>query len=287
MDFTVLASEITERTLWYPTILGILVVVFAVLLFCGSIYLLLATNMGARLGFLVAFTCLTGFMVLLTALWITTTSPLNTLRGRVPAWEALEVVDDPADAKTVEVRDIETEGRLVGAVEAANVKAEVDETLVQVEAVPGEAQIANQAFARFQGVTNFQVLNTWEIGGSNPNPLDFELTHTPLFAVVEFCEVTPPEETVPFGVAPPAPECIEGSENNGFLVLSRDLGSLRVPPIVAFVASLLLFGLGLLALHWREKDERAAKQRAEGGGGGDATPAVPESTDDASATEKV
>ena len=83
MDVTVLAAELTEKTLWYPTILGVLVVVAAVLLFCGSIYLLLGTNMGARLGFLVAFTCLMGFMVLLTSLWITTASPLNTLKGRI------------------------------------------------------------------------------------------------------------------------------------------------------------------------------------------------------------
>jgi DNA-binding transcriptional regulator YiaG len=227
-------------------------------------------------------------MVLLTALWITTTSPLNTLKGRIPAWEAIEVVENPADAETPEVRNIEDEGRVVSAVEAANVKAEVDETLVTIEAVPGEAQVAQQAFARFQGVTNYQVLNTWEIGGSNPNPLDFEVTHTPLFAVVEFCEVTPPEDTVPFGVAPPPPECIEGSENNGFLVLQRDLGSLRVPPIVAFVASALLFGLGLLALHWREKDERAAKKRAAAASKAaeSASPAVPETSEEPETAEE-
>jgi hypothetical protein len=224
-----------------------------------------------------------GFMVLLTGLWITTASPLNTLRGRIPAWEPVEIVKDLDNAKTDEVRNIETEGTKVGTVEAANVKAAVDETLVQVEAVPSEAQVTQQAFARFQGVTDYQVLNTYEIGGSKPNPLDFELTHTPLFAVVEFCEVVDPTTTVPFGVAPPAPECIEDSENNGFLVLQRDLGSMRVPPIVAFVGSVLLFGLGLLALHWREKDERAAKKAAEraaaasDGDQAEATePAVPE-----------
>jgi hypothetical protein len=276
VDVTLLASELTEKTLWYPTILGILVVVFAVLLFCGSIYLLLATNMGARLGFLVAFTCLMGFMVLLTALWITTASPLNTLKGRIPGWEAVEVVKDPANAKTEEVRNIVDEGKVVSAVEAANVKAAADEELVAVGAVPSEGQVAQQAFARFQSVTEYQVLKTYEIGGSNPNPLDFELTHTPLFAVVEFCEVVDPTELVPFGVAPPEPECVEGSDNNGFLVLSRDLGSLRVPPIVAFVASVLLFGLGLLALHWREKDERAAKKRAEAASAPAEESAVPE-----------
>ena len=48
-------TEQIPKDLWYPTILGILVVVAGVGLFCGSIYLLLGTNLGARLGFLVAF----------------------------------------------------------------------------------------------------------------------------------------------------------------------------------------------------------------------------------------
>src|SRR5262245_44521346 len=218
--------------------------------------------MGARLGFLVAFTCLMGFMVLLTSLWITTASPLNTLKGRIPGWEAIEVVKDPKNAKTEEVRNIETEGKVVSAVEAANVKAAADEELITAEVIPSEGQVAQQAFARFQSVTNYQVVKTWEIGGSNPNPLNFELTHTPLFAVVEVGEVVDPTTEVPFGVAPPDPECIADSENNGFLVLSRDLGSLRVPPIVAFISSVLLFCLGLLALHWREKDIRAQKKAA-------------------------
>ena len=53
MRVLVLAAEgIKDRDLWYPTILGVLVVLSAVSLFCGSVYLLLATNLGARLGFL-------------------------------------------------------------------------------------------------------------------------------------------------------------------------------------------------------------------------------------------
>ena len=51
---SVLAAEgIHNRDLWYPTILGVLVVIAAVGLFVGTPILLLATNMGTRLGFLV------------------------------------------------------------------------------------------------------------------------------------------------------------------------------------------------------------------------------------------
>ena len=44
----------------------------------------------------------------------------------------------------------------------------------------------------------------------------------------------------------------------------RDLGSLRVPPFVAFLAFSLLFGLTLLSLHWRERDLQEAAARVAG-----------------------
>jgi len=71
----IIASELKHHSLWYPTILGVLVVVAGIVLFCGSVYLLLATNLGARLGFLVAVAALSGFMILLSLLWWTTASP--------------------------------------------------------------------------------------------------------------------------------------------------------------------------------------------------------------------
>jgi hypothetical protein len=256
--FVVAQEHLTEKTLWNPTILGVLVVVAGIVLFCGSIYLLLGTNLGARLGFLVAFTGLMGFMVVLTILWMTTENPLNTLKGRVAAWEVQEVVPDLGDARTEEARDIVEQGEKVDATEAANVKAAVDAAIVpdpeaEEGAEPGE-------FEQFDEVTEYLTLDTYEVGGGNPNPLEFEFTHDPLIAAVQYCEVVDVE--VPFGLPPPEPECDPESDRQGFIVLEYDLGSIRVPPIVAFVMFSLLFGLGLLALHWRERDE--AELRATG-----------------------
>ena len=264
MSLSMLASELVHKTIWYPTILGILVVVAGIALFCGSIYVLLATNLGARLGFLVAFTSLMGFMVLLSALWITTASPLNTLRGRLPSWKVAEVVAEPAKAKTAAIRNLDQVGRKVGATQEADIKAAVDEVLILEEEVPAEGRLdpSDNKFARFELVTEFKVLQTRQVGGSAPNPLDFELTHTPLYAVVEFCELV--EDTTTFGLAPAKnPPCSKADDaDHAFLVLKRDLGSVRVPPIVAFIGSLLLFGIGLLALHWRERDEQEAEKAA-------------------------
>src|SRR5260370_17230102 len=95
-----LLAELTEGpahpNLWNPTILGVLVVVSAIGLFCGSAYLLLATNLGARLGFLVAFASLTGFLVLLTTLWWSSgNSGIDPPHGKSPSWKRIEAVSAP------------------------------------------------------------------------------------------------------------------------------------------------------------------------------------------------
>ena len=271
-----LGTELTDPNLWYPTILGVLVVVAAVVLFVGSIYLILGTNMGARLAFLVTVTALMGFMVVLTSLWITTASPLNTLKGSVPKWEIKEVVPSLDESKVTEVRDIEEDGTKVSTVEAANVKAAVDEGLVtKVSNAVEEFTPEDNEFALFDDVTQYKVLSTYEIGGSNPSWLDFQFTHTPRFAVVQFCGTD--QTPIIFGTVPPAPECApEGSEDaadNGFVVLEYNLGDVRFPPIVAFTSSVILFALGLLSLHWYEKDRKAIAAATEAAAVTTTTPA--------------
>jgi hypothetical protein len=253
-----LAAEVLEKGIWYPTILGVLVVIAAVVLFLGSAYLLLATNLGARLGFLVAFTGLAGFMVILSLLWCTTASPLNTLKGRIPQWKVQEVISSPQKSKTSTVHDIKQKRNVAEATEASNVKAAVDAALVTKVSTPTVEYTPNDnRYAKFQDVTKYQILQTWEIGGSKPQFWKGEFTHTPQYAVVQFCQVVDTTESQPFGLPPLPPQCDNSADAvSGYVVLFRDLGSLRVPPFVAFGMSAILFGLGLLALHWRERDEQ-------------------------------
>ena len=266
LSLLTLAAEAAPKGIWYPVILGILVVVAGIALFCGSIYVLLGTNLGARLGFLVAFTSLAGFMVLLTLLWCTTASPQNTLRGRIPQWKVLEVVSAPEKSKATDVHGINTKQNKAEATEAANVKAAVDAALVTKVSTPTVEYTPNDnRFAKFADVTKYQILQTWEIGGSNPQFWKGEFTHTPEYAVAQFCQVKDTTEAQPFGLPPLPPECDNSADAvKGYVVLERDLGSLRVPPFVAFGISLILFILGLLALHWREKDEMELEKAKTG-----------------------
>src|SRR5919106_5520182 len=69
---------------WEPELRGVLITVIAIALFCGSIYLVLLTNLGAKLGFLVAFTGLAGWMLLMGIIWMIYGIGL---RGPDPSWK--------------------------------------------------------------------------------------------------------------------------------------------------------------------------------------------------------
>ncbi|MFI5053072.1 MAG: hypothetical protein ACHQDE_01820 [Acidimicrobiia bacterium] len=259
-----LATELLHKSLWYPTILGVLVVVSAVVLFMGSIYLLLGTNLGARLGFLVTFTCLFGFLMILSLLWTTTASPLNTLKGRIPQWKVQQVVENIDQAKKETARTIVKKANEADTTESSNVKAAVDAALVTKSALPTAPLGPDDnkfALPAFTDVTKYEILGTWEIGGSHPQFWKGQFTHSEQLAVVQFCETAPVPADRAFGLPPLPPECADGGQT-GYVVLTRDLGSLRFPPFIAFVSFSILFVLGLLMLHWRERDEQDAEAAA-------------------------
>ena len=79
---------------WEPEIRGIITVLIAFVALCGSTYLLLATNTGARLGFLIAFAGLFGWMFIMGTIWWVYGIGL---KGPEPTWQ-------PASPVTV-VRD--------------------------------------------------------------------------------------------------------------------------------------------------------------------------------------
>jgi hypothetical protein len=75
---------------WDPAIKGILVVLVATVILFGSIYLIIATNTGARLGLLIALSAFFGFTTILTAYWWVS-PPGNGPRGTDPSWHVQEI----------------------------------------------------------------------------------------------------------------------------------------------------------------------------------------------------
>ena len=294
MNLLILANEgIRNPNIWYPTILGVLVVVASVFLFVGGTYLLVATNTGARLAFLITAAALSGMMLLLSTLWWTTGSPLNTLKGRVPQWVPVESIkgDDLARSDIPAVQEITNENQ-VDLAEQTNIKAAVDSLVVIPTGTNGEAPEPPNEFQVFTLSTDYLVAEAFETGGESwlqpgfpwVHPGYLSVTtdsnfpwihvtgHAPKYAVAVLCPVDKAAQDVPFGDPIPAPTC-DKAQQSTTIVLEKDLGSLRFPPFMTMVASTILFILSLLGLHWRERDlqELAASEDDESD---DKTPAT-------------
>jgi hypothetical protein len=259
IDLLSLAQHSTEKSLWDPTILGILVVASGLVLFCGSVYLLLATNMGGRLGFLVSAAALTGLMVLLSTVWLITATPLNSPRGRLAEWKPVEVVDDYSSSSIDAVQSIEDDGEPIPEAQWADIRPAVDASLAPV-AAEGEEEAEPSEFIvpGVEDPSDIIIVESFQTGGD----ARFLFWHEPLYQAVRFCIDNSADDPEPQSLeVEPPPEC-DPAIPEQVAVFERDLGSLRQPPALFLLAFSVLFGLSLLGLHWRERDERAAAARA-------------------------
>lgn len=284
--FAILANEGGPKTLWDPTILGILVVLSGVVLFCGSTYLLLATNIGARLGFQVAFAGLAGIMVILSLSWVTTQTPLNSPKGRTQLWKTIPCPEDNKDCAVVDkLEDASIEA--ISSINRDNVKpieiekyqslrSAVEAALVIVQA-EGEAEAPEQPNAEFEsgalvltkapvdaaGIPNkngTETLKEYILGGETSNLF----WHTQKVAAVEFCakELQPSDAgfdpRFPNGnpnVKPTAPGC-DPTVAHRWLLLEYDYGSIRLPAFTYLFFSLAAFAVALYAMHTHELAQR-------------------------------
>lgn len=182
---------------WDPQIRGILTVVLGFTILCGSVYLIVATNTGARLGMLISLAGLFGFMVILTAFWWLSPPGIGPA-GDVPSWVPVEVYvdgeappanaqaqrlphpEDLADPQDILADNPELAGQLVTDNPTLSDLAGVDPDLVpqrddlggwrlKSTSEAGEAQAAADAYLAesglFDDATQYVKLNTFEIGG--------------------------------------------------------------------------------------------------------------------------
>jgi hypothetical protein len=224
------------------------VAIFSVGLFCGSIYLLLATDLGGRLGFMVAFTGVTGFLMMLALIWFTNFTPLNALHGPPPTWKVKQVVEDLEDSRIESVRQIETQGVKLTEAEQGEIKASVD------AAVTTE----NSPFLTYGAVTEYIVVEAERIGGGKSGPLG--LKHKPLHSVMKIQGVKK-VVAVP-GQAPPPPEADPAAPAH-FVVLERDLGALRQPPLFMATGFGILFVVALVVMHKSEREKQLQARKGE------------------------
>src|SRR5205807_840665 len=75
---------------WEPELHGLLVVLLALILLPGTVYLLLSTNLGARVGFIIAAAAVFGWMALMGIVW--TVYGIG-LKGNPNAWKVQAMVE--------------------------------------------------------------------------------------------------------------------------------------------------------------------------------------------------
>jgi hypothetical protein len=256
---------------WEPEIRGVLIIVIAVSLFCGSIYLLLATNLGARLGFLVALTGLMGWMTLMGIMWMIYGIGL---KGPDPSWQEVpgrtvlqdtdalfqagvfdERVEIPPDSSFEEEADVVADEFHR---EGWTQLSEDDQAFSQAAAAAGEFLEETDAFAAGE----FRAERVFDIGGERyPMIGDFDLLaffHKPHYAVVEVAPLVP-LRTEP-GRAPP-PATVDETRQRQYVYMIRDLGARRQPAFVLTIGAGLIFLTGCWLLHRRDRLVTANRSR--------------------------
>jgi hypothetical protein len=236
---------------WNPQIKGGLYVLIAILILPGSGYMLLATNTGARLGFMLAFAGFTGFMVILGSVWwIYGIGP----KGPAPIWKSNVVaVGDLGNSNSAVLSGYPSGWHDIEATdpEVADAQPVVDASLTGGENGGG----------RFKASNEYLVVGAFEKGGETYGPfgLDFrpfDVFHKPHFLAVQVQPVLHQQAVVGQPAPKPAPD---PSKEPVTVVMIRDLGSKRENPGVATIASALLFGLVCYQLHVRDKEAMAKR----------------------------
>jgi hypothetical protein len=274
---------------WDPQIRGILTIVVGVGVLMGSVYLLLATNVAHRLGFMLALTAFFGWMTIHGMIWWIY-PPGNGPAGRIPSWEIEEINHgDLSEAALSEAHDLDSSDLPAPAELRELTTQEVEELsdeeadrldewrlLPEGDAARGEAQTTVDA-ALAEGIVpglasteDYVYLYAFDTGGKPGRKSDgvfdrvankvtntLSITSPPHYAIVQL-QAAREQEAVP-GEPPPVAEPDPDAEVIS-VVLVRDLGTRRLPAALITVGSGLVFGLMCMMLH--KRDHRVGEHRA-------------------------
>jgi len=259
---------------WDPVITGYLAVGIGVAVLMGSVYMLLATNMGTRLGFMVALCGLAGWMFLMGIIWWVYGIGLI---GDAPAWRPIEVTTNPAVSQVENVRalaDLPMSAAAPGGWELLGDDASGDlNAAADAEVVCGGTDERNLLAVNnclVELASDLEHHRVFEIGGERYRPLgipDNAFTqffipsrgrpHHAVVQVQQFADVVPIDLN---SDAPIADRVVDTSAPIYSVVLVRDQGNLRFPPFLVTIGSGLVFFLTAYQLHRRDLELMAREE---------------------------
>ena len=250
---------------WEPELRGILITIIALTTFCGSCYFLLSTNLGARLGFLVAFAALAGWMFLMGATWW---SYGKGLLGPDASWSPISgrtVLETPravnesgalSDPVVIPLSaDFTAAATLLDGQFVKDGWKKLDPSVPSFQQAGAAASVLlEESLALANG--EFQVVNVFDKGGQRQPQLfkgkvDFlAFKHKPHYAVVEVAPLVKQRDEP--GRAPAKPE-IDTTRPHEYVYMIRDLGAKRKPAGFITIGSLAVFLMLCYLLHTRDR----------------------------------
>ncbi len=247
---------------WQPGLRGITVVLIAFTVLCGSIYLLLGTNVGARLGMLLALAGLFGWMMLMGIIWICYGIGL---KGKEPSWKARDTIvgkqnlvqSNQSVARDSTIPDNTAPGTTVNgwmllpadnggrgqAIAAADEILQVESGGLKAgEYIP--LAVFDKGGERWPNIS----FTAGKLGVINLDYLAF--FHKPHYSIVEVGPVI--KQATEAGKAPPRAE-VDPKLPHWYVLMQRDRGSKRKPAAMITLGSGLLFALLCRVLHRRDQ----------------------------------
>ena len=233
----VLASTVTLAFGWQPEIRGIVVVLIAVGVLMGSVYLILSTDLGARLGLMVALGALFGWLTILASVWWIYGIGL---KGADPTWKPVEViVGDTANANNEIAHNLDGWEKLP------------TDDPGRGQAVASADEILTKESKVFTSPTDYVVLDVYTTGGGTYPNWFFKFRHDPHYSLVQVQPVKP--QISEAGKPPPTPIADETQPVVSVLMI-RDLGYRRRPAALITLGSLAIFLAIAWMLHARDKE---------------------------------
>ena len=237
---------------WEPELRGLLTVVIGVVILCGSVYGIMATNLGSRLAFLVAAAALAGWMMLMGSVWWIYGIGL---RGPDPTWQPVPgaaVIQDTDALRAVGVLEtfppIPDDATPVESAEIVRDQFLDEGWIVLDKAAPafGQAQSSASELLEEEGAFaagQFEIVEVFDTGGERYPKINesldfFAFFHTPHYVVAEAAPYEP-VRTEP-GRAPARP-VIDDTQQRQYVYMIRDLGARRQPAVVLTIGAGIIF----------------------------------------------
>lgn len=173
-------TQLIAGIAWDPQIRGVLIVVVGVAVLMGSVYLLLGTNLGNRLGFLIALAGFFGWMTIMGLFWWIQPSATGPA-GVGPVWDVVEVnYGDLTQSNLPKAHELDVPAALDAGLpepDALNVAtaAELEEIKATVDEVSDPWRLvaeSDKAFGEAKSVADTELANGTYVGLNASDVID-------------------------------------------------------------------------------------------------------------------